>query len=68
VAYKYAIAINYNLECVPYAGSAIFFHCTTGGGTAGCVSVPESTMISILKNVHPGCLIVIASGNNIYNY
>ena len=68
VSYKYGIAINYNTSCVPYAGSAIFLHCNKGARTAGCVSVPESIMVSIMKNIHSDCLIVIANGNYVYNY
>lgn len=33
-AYKYAIAITYNTECIPGRGSAIFLHCDTGNATA----------------------------------
>jgi L,D-peptidoglycan transpeptidase YkuD (ErfK/YbiS/YcfS/YnhG family) len=49
-AYKYAIAINYNANpTVPGLDSAIFLHCSTGGPTAGCVSVPEAAMIFFLS-------------------
>lgn len=67
-AYAYAINIEYNSECTRGKGSAIFLHCSTGGGTAGCVSVPRGTMISILNNIQPGCLIVIAPSGSIGNY
>ncbi len=50
-AYKYAIAINYNTECIPYKGSAIFLHCSTGSSTAGCVAVSESNMLKILQSL-----------------
>lgn len=66
--YNYGIAINYNTSCTPYKGSAIFLHCSTGNGTYGCVSVPRSSMISILNNVNSNCLMLIAPGNDIYNY
>ena len=47
--YKYALAINYNVDpVVPGNGSAIFFHCSTGNPTAGCISVPEAAMIFLL--------------------
>ena len=58
-AYKYAIAINYNTSCTPGKGSAIFLHCSTGGATAGCVSIPENIMIQILKNLRNDTLIYI---------
>lgn len=49
-AYKYAVVINYNMTpVIPYKGSAIFLHCTTGSYTAGCVAVPEADMLHILK-------------------
>ncbi len=51
VAYKYAIAIDYNTSQIPNKGSAIFLHCSTGGSTAGCVSVSESYMVTILKSL-----------------
>ncbi len=50
-AYKYAIAINYNTECVPYKGSAVFLHCSTGSATAGCVAVNEADMLKILQSL-----------------
>ena len=58
-AYKYAIAINYNTSCVSGKGSAIFLHCSTGGATAGCISVSQSTMIQILCNLRSDTLIYI---------
>ncbi|MBE6047305.1 MAG: hypothetical protein E7213_02670 [Clostridium sp.] len=67
-AYAYAINIEYNSACQKGKGSAIFLHCSTGGGTAGCVSVPRGTMVNILNNIQPGCLIVIAPSSSIKNY
>lgn len=49
VAYSYALSLNYNLECIPEKGSAIFFHCTTNGPTAGCIAVPEADMTHFLQ-------------------
>lgn len=52
VAYKYSIVINYNMSpVIPYKGSAIFLHCSTGSYTAGCVSIPENDMLEILKKL-----------------
>lgn len=66
-AYKYAIAINYNTACIPDAGSAIFLHCSTGGSTAGCISVSQSNMIKILKNLQNDTLIgIYADSNSLY--
>lgn len=58
-AYDYAVAINYNSRCIPGKGSAIFLHCMTNGPTAGCVSVPRSAMIKILKKLHADAKITI---------
>ena len=55
VAYKYAIAIDYDGG----RGSAIFIHCNKRGATAGCVAMPQSYVIKLLKEVRPECKIVI---------
>jgi len=66
-AYKYAIAINYNTNpIVPGAGSAIFLHCIGSGPTAGCVAVPQSDMITILKKVKKSTMIVIGTQSGEY--
>lgn len=51
--YDYAVNMNYNLARVPGAGSAFFLHVTNGRPTAGCVAVPQATMISILRWLDP---------------
>jgi D-alanyl-D-alanine dipeptidase/L,D-peptidoglycan transpeptidase YkuD (ErfK/YbiS/YcfS/YnhG family) len=62
-AYKYAIAINYNTTpIVPGRGSAIFLHCSTGGPTAGCVSVPEAAMIFFLSFIDSETRIYLGKG------
>lgn len=63
-AYRYAIALNYNTACIPGAGSAIFLHCSTGGATAGCISVSQSDMIRILKMIQGDTLIGIYQNKN----
>lgn len=51
-AYKYGVVIEYNMSpVVPYKGSAIFLHCSTGAYTAGCVAVSENDMLDILKQI-----------------
>lgn len=61
VAYKYAIAINYNANPVARGiGSAIFLHCSKGGPTDGCVAVPEREMVELLKFIDDSTLIAIA--------
>lgn len=66
-SYNYALALNYNQACVPGAGSAIFIHCRPTGG-AGCVAVDESLMLQIVKNVQPGCVVLIDDARGIANY
>ena len=59
--YKYALAINYNANpTVPGKGSAIFFHCSTGNPTAGCISVPEAAMIYFLTFIDEETRIAIS--------
>lgn len=67
-AYNYVLALDYNKECSPGLGSAIFLHCETGRPTAGCVSVPEETMKSIVKKVKKDCVIIIDSESGVKNY
>lgn len=64
-AYKYVLSVDYNTKCVPGKGSAIFLHCSTGGPTAGCVSVPESSMKKILCQIKPGAKIAIGTAANL---
>jgi len=66
--YAYAIAIDYNLSCIPNNGSAIFLHCSNGKATYGCVSIPQEEMVFVLQHIHSGCVIVIDTANGIYNY
>lgn len=66
--YHYVLSLDYNPNCTPGVGSAIFLHCSTNRPTGGCISVPEDQMITILKNVQPGCQIIIDSANGLKNY
>lgn len=68
--YNYVLSINYNEECVPNKGSAIFLHCTSTnfGTTAGCVAIPEKYMVSVMKNLQQDCIIIIDNAKNIGNY
>jgi L,D-peptidoglycan transpeptidase YkuD (ErfK/YbiS/YcfS/YnhG family) len=59
-AYNYAQVIGYNEARTPGRGSAIFLHVDHGGGTAGCVSVPSSQLVSILRWERPGAVIAIS--------
>ena len=63
--YAYAIVIDYNKDCIKDAGSGIFLHCSTNGYTAGCVSIPTQSLIALLRQIEPGCVISIDSTDNI---
>lgn len=63
--------ISYNTDPItPGAGSAIFFHASTGGGTAGCVSVPLSDLDWFLRWMEPSQdpLIVMGTANEITRF
>lgn len=54
--YKYGIVIEYNTDpIIPGAGSAIFIHVRGGENmpTLGCVALPESDMLKILRWLDP---------------
>jgi L,D-peptidoglycan transpeptidase YkuD (ErfK/YbiS/YcfS/YnhG family) len=52
--YNYAVVIDYNTGPVTQgAGSAFFLHVTDGGPTAGCVSIPQADLVSILDWLSP---------------
>jgi L,D-peptidoglycan transpeptidase YkuD (ErfK/YbiS/YcfS/YnhG family) len=64
--YNYAVVIDYNTRNAPGgvrpgAGSAFFLHVTDGRATAGCVAVPQATLLSIMRwltpSAHPRILI-----------
>lgn len=53
-AYDYGAVIGYNTApVVPGAGSAIFLHVSTGGATAGCVSLPVDELLEVLRWLDP---------------
>jgi L,D-peptidoglycan transpeptidase YkuD (ErfK/YbiS/YcfS/YnhG family) len=58
-AYNYAQVIGYNERRTPGRGSAIFFHVDQGRGTAGCVSLPTSSLLAALRWEKPGAWIWI---------
>ncbi len=52
--YDYAVVIDYNRFPVHAgAGSAFFLHVTDGGATAGCVAIPRSDLVSIMRWLTP---------------
>jgi L,D-peptidoglycan transpeptidase YkuD (ErfK/YbiS/YcfS/YnhG family) len=70
-AYAYAVDIAYNTTpVVKGKGSAIFLHVTTGGGTAGCVSIAQSNLLEVLRWLDPARapIIVMAPTSVIRQY
>ncbi len=67
-AYRYAVLIGYNTppRVVVGAGSAFFLHVGTGGPTAGCVSLPASRVVRLLRRTTPGAVISIGVGAAAY--
>jgi len=62
--YAYALALNYNADCVFGRGSAIFLHCVGNKPyTGGCIAVPENDMITILRAVDKNAHIFICAGD-----
>jgi L,D-peptidoglycan transpeptidase YkuD (ErfK/YbiS/YcfS/YnhG family) len=60
VAYREFAVIQYNATpVVPGRGSAIFLHDDTGHATNGCVSLPRSRLIQLLRLLRPGSTISI---------
>jgi L,D-peptidoglycan transpeptidase YkuD (ErfK/YbiS/YcfS/YnhG family) len=56
--YNYAVVIDYNTRNSPTgvrqgAGSAFFLHVTDGRATAGCVAIPQSSLVSIMRWLTP---------------
>ena len=65
-AYQYCLNISFNKECKLGKGSAIFLHCTGNSNyTAGCVSIPKSTMLKVMKRVSPGCVVIIDTASKL---
>jgi L,D-peptidoglycan transpeptidase YkuD (ErfK/YbiS/YcfS/YnhG family) len=58
-AYNYAQVVGYNESRTPGKGSAIFFHVDTGGGTAGCISLPTSSLLAVLRWERAGAVMSI---------
>ncbi len=52
-AYDHGAVIAYNTARTPGLGSAIFLHVSTGGPTAGCVSLPAGRLVEVLRWLDP---------------
>jgi L,D-peptidoglycan transpeptidase YkuD (ErfK/YbiS/YcfS/YnhG family) len=62
-AYQYAVVIDFNRwPAVRYRGAAIFLHVNGSGATAGCVSIPKSAMVEVLRWLKPSAHPRIAIG------
>jgi L,D-peptidoglycan transpeptidase YkuD (ErfK/YbiS/YcfS/YnhG family) len=53
-AYQYGAVVAYNTARTPGLGSAIFLHVSTGGPTAGCISIPVAQLLEVLRWLDPG--------------
>ncbi|MGA8746877.1 MAG: L,D-transpeptidase family protein [Solirubrobacterales bacterium] len=60
LAYRYAAVIDFNYNHPVFGrGSGIFLHEQTGGPTAGCVSLRQADLLSVLRWMRPGVRILI---------
>jgi L,D-peptidoglycan transpeptidase YkuD (ErfK/YbiS/YcfS/YnhG family) len=67
-AYRHFAFIRYNADpVVPGRGSGIFLHASTGRPTLGCVSLPLSQLVTVLRWLRPssGPLIAIGTAEQI---
>ncbi len=62
--YNYCVNINYNPNCTPGVGSAIFIHCDIGSYTYGCVAIPENVLASVMQRLQSDALIAIYPSYN----
>lgn len=68
--YNYSLALDYNSECVPGKGSAIFLHGLhpTKTWTEGCIAIPEENVKTLVQQVDADTRIVVVSGLSELNY
>ncbi|MBV9313085.1 MAG: hypothetical protein JO100_04940 [Pseudonocardia sp.] len=53
-SYDYAVVIDYNTtNPIPGAGSAFFLHVDAGAGSAGCVELPRTAVVALLRWLDP---------------
>jgi L,D-peptidoglycan transpeptidase YkuD (ErfK/YbiS/YcfS/YnhG family) len=57
--YNYAVLIDYNTRNAPGGvkagkGSAFFLHVSVGSATAGCVAIPQSRLVPLMRWLTPG--------------
>ena len=70
--YNYGLVLDYNPECTPGKGSAIFLHCPkswNNTGTSGCISIPEEDMKKVVCQVDTGTkIVVVQDESDLANY
>lgn len=70
--YNYGLVLDYNSECTPGKGSAIFLHCPkswNNTGTSGCISIPEEDMKKVVCQVDTGTkIVVVQDESDLANY
>jgi L,D-peptidoglycan transpeptidase YkuD (ErfK/YbiS/YcfS/YnhG family) len=60
VAYREFAVVDYNVApAVPGRGSGIFLHDDVGAATNGCISLPRSELLAVLRRLRPGAHISI---------
>ncbi len=56
-SYNYAVVIDYNTrnagKVVAGAGSAFFLHVSHDSPTAGCVAIPQSRLVTLMRWLKP---------------
>lgn len=69
-SYNYALNINYNGDCTPGLGSAIFLHCYNGTGfTTGCIAISENYMKTLVKDVDSTTrILIVPEEEDLSNY
>jgi L,D-peptidoglycan transpeptidase YkuD (ErfK/YbiS/YcfS/YnhG family) len=62
VAYRELAVVQYNVApAVPGRGSGIFLHDDTGHATNGCISLPRTELLQLLRRLRPGASISITA-------
>lgn len=67
-SYNYFASFNYNSGNVPGVGCAYFLHCAKGNYTMGCIGIPESKMIYLLRNIDTSTVMIIDQVNKVVNH
>ena len=66
VAYQYSALINFNVPPTGHGrGSGIFLHVSKGASTAGCVSLPVSELLTVLRWIDGSTRIIMGPDSEI---